>query len=106
MYGNFHLKVCVVQSKGRGVDAGVILLTGICPVRSAVRAEHDKEQDNQQDAKCRKNGSVDDLLHVQDNEFSSGTHRVTSRNMWLPFYGGPLFYKCMTEKGKIFTAYA
>ena len=102
VHGDFNLQVCIIQGKGGCIDPWGILFPRIRAACIFVRAEHDDKQDNEQDSECRKDGSINDLLHVQDNDFCSGTHRVTSRSIRLPVLRRSVFYKCMTGKRKIF----
>ena len=37
------------------------------------------KQDDDKERKCRKNGGINNFFHVKNNDFCSGTHRVTSR---------------------------
>ena len=48
-----------------------------------VWTEHNDKENDQDDPERRKHGGIYDLFHVQDDDFGSGTHRVTSLD-WLP----------------------
>ena len=64
-------------------------------------SEHKNKQDDDKERKCRKNGGINNFFHVKNNDFCSGTHRVTSRLSGCRFTAIRFFYKCMFGKGKI-----
>ena len=58
------------------------------------------KQDDDKERKCRKNGGINNFFHVKNNDFCSGTHRVTSRLSGCRFTAIRFFYKCMFGKWK------
>ena len=107
VYGYLHFQVCVIQCERGCIDARSVLLIGACILRSAVWPEHDGKEDDEQYPQCGEHGGIDDFFHVQDNDLCLGTHRVTSLSASLSaFMASSCFYKCMTQNGKIFTAFA
>ncbi len=63
-------------------------------------SEHKNKQDDDKERKCRKNGGINNFFHVKNNDFCSGTHRVTSRLSGCRFTAIRFFYKCMFGKEK------
>ena len=71
IYGHLYLQVGVIQGEGGCVHTRIVLLRFSCPVLCAAGAEHDEKKDDEQDSKRCKNGCVDDLFHMQDDDFCS-----------------------------------
>lgn len=63
-------------------------------------SEHKNKQDDDKERKCRKNGGINNFFHVKNNDFCSGTHRVTSRLSGCRFTAIRFFISVCLEKEK------
>ena len=86
IYRHFNFKGSVIQRDGGGIDSGHVLFF-IASGLFILRKEHEQQQYDQQDCQRGEYRCVNNLLHMQYDDFCSGTHkRPPVLGMILVFY--------------------
>ena len=72
--GDLYLQSIAAEGNGGSIAPRCIFCFFVC-VFLPFGKEHEQKQQNQYNAKYRKHRCVDDLLHMQYDNFCSGTHK-------------------------------